>query len=335
MSIDLQRENFSIDAAQGSHVGHLLSYGLPSWNPQANQRGTERAAFIRTLCNKTVTSECYRLAYQRWSDLVNDSENIATWHGKLMGRLYIGTGNPNVVEANLSVHQTYGMPLIAGSAIKGLLHAFAQRHDVDQNSLDLVFGKSTRNNQLSEAGYVIFHDAWWVPESEKTAFTPEIITVHHQEYYKTKGETAATDFDAPNPNAQISARGTFLFSIEGTPLWVNWAKTLLIHALTLEGIGAKISSGYGLFEEDIAHNRQALSAEQRLDQEVADMTLTGVADLFGQGWNNTKKSRGNEWEILLDKVHKKFQTEIKNWAISNKKGEKKTYTKFKNHFNWE
>jgi CRISPR-associated protein Cmr6 len=79
----------------------------------------------------------------------------------------------------------------------------------------------------------------------------EIVTTHHLDYYGSEGQTPATDFDSPVPNAQIAVQGRFLFVLEGpgsTSGWLDLAAEMLTAALSIRGIGAKTRTGYGLFD---------------------------------------------------------------------------------------
>jgi len=309
MTFDLQRQGVSIEPGHGSHPGHILSCGLSKWATDPTVRGESHASFISELCNIQL-SECYLSAFNRWKLLIENSKNIAQWEGRLQTRLYIGLGNPTCVEANIAVHQTYGTPLISGSAIKGLIRAYARKHKIDQVNINIILGEESKTDQMSKAGYLVFHDAWWVPGSANTPFVPEIVTVHHSKYYESEGAEEATDFDSPNPNAQICAQGSFLFTIEGPSMWANWAKSILVHALTNEGIGGKLSSGYGLFEKPDANDaepqdviwedaflqwnpgRKQLSATSNIAKATAtasiDIEKENLAKLLGIELSNSK-----------------------------------------------
>ena len=97
-------------------------------------------------------------------------------------------------------------------------------------------------------GYLVWHDAWWIPEGNTKPFVGEVVTVHHQEYYGGRGE--ATDFDSPVPNQQLAVQGSFYFVVEGDIRWVALAIRLLRDTLQQQGIGAKRAAGYGFMAEN-------------------------------------------------------------------------------------
>src|SRR5438552_14188356 len=60
----------------------------------------------------------YRAAFDRWANaLPTDLPpiDLAT-----DGRLIVGLGSENVLETGIRLHHTYGLPLVPGSALKGL-----------------------------------------------------------------------------------------------------------------------------------------------------------------------------------------------------------------------
>ncbi len=122
---------------------------------------------------------------------------------------------------------------------------------VDSNGYtyyDNLFGRQ------DAAGCIVFHDAWWIP-TDKSPFLPDVMTVHHQDYYQadaTKGDVPPpADYDSPNPIPFITLGSDvcFFVALEGAPGWRSWAKDILCMALEKEGIGAKTAIGYGRMRE--------------------------------------------------------------------------------------
>src|SRR5205807_904220 len=105
-----------------------------------------------------------------------------------------------------------------------------------------------------EAGVIVFLDALYEPGTGhgERALHPDIITVHHQQYYQGT-ENAPADWDSPIPVLLLSATGTYLIALAAPDLpageqreqWINDTFELLGLALKHQGIGAKTSSGYG------------------------------------------------------------------------------------------
>lgn len=166
--------------------------------------------------------------------------DAATKEWAAAGRVCFGAGDEGVLEVGMRFHHTYGVPVVPGSAQKGLVRRIAAR--LIPEHADLLLGKP------GETGYsaaVTFHDALWIPSSGGP-FAIDTITVHHREYYKGKG--SANDWDSPSPISLLSATGAFLFAVEGTKSARELALRLLATALRDDGIGARTLKGYGRFK---------------------------------------------------------------------------------------
>lgn len=228
------------------HCGLLLAKGLASF-PEGDKAGETKAGHIRAIADLPV-SDFYQLAFARWERATADAQRFAAFRLALAGRLYIGVVRDNALETGVTVSHTYGMPLLPGSAVKGLCRASAGRWLDNVEACRWLFGNDPGEEEgTAEVGGLIFHDAWWVPEPGQKPFVREIITVHHPDYYGSEGRDRATDFDSPVPSPQIAVRGSFHFVIEGQPLWTRLARRLLEEGLRQHGVGSKRSSGYGRF----------------------------------------------------------------------------------------
>lgn len=254
MTVQLLREDLRplVEAARrgGSpHPGLLLSRGLAEWPGDGEGGGKQKRELIDVLAKQTPSS-LYIAALKRWRQVTNDRQRFASFEATLAGRLYIGVTRDNALEAGVTTSHSYGMPVIPGSAVKGLARATAERMKLPSEALRWMFGHDTEDDANAEAGGLIFHDAWWVGKVSDKPFVPEVVTPHHPGYYGEKGEKPATDFDSPIPAAQIAVTGRFRFVIEGPPQWAQLACDLLQTGLKETGIGGKRSSGYGFFHID-------------------------------------------------------------------------------------
>lgn len=204
--------------------------------------------------------EMYAAAYKRWVAMLDGwGAEIARGRFKVSDRLVVGLGNESVRESGVTLHHTYGMPYIPGSALKGLARRYASAAlkaeaaeaadpdaaaDVARQQLEALVG-STGN-----AAYVTFFDAWYVP---KTApgdhpLQPDVITVHHPAYYGSRGTKGygPWDFDDPTPIPFVREAGTYLVAVRGpSPDWAEFALATLEHALAERGVGAKTAGSYG------------------------------------------------------------------------------------------
>ena len=191
-------------------------------------------------------------AYQQQGCIVQRSE------AEVSGSMIIGTGNESVLEAAISLHHTYGVPYIPGSALKGLAANFA-RHFCgddwreDQENYKITFGLT------DESGCVIFFDALYIPTSDPAAkpLRADVLTVHHEKYYQgsARHPVAPTDYDDPNPVPFLSARGKYLIALaapsDGGQAWLDEVFAILRLALSEIKVGGKTSSGYGRIEPEL------------------------------------------------------------------------------------
>jgi CRISPR-associated protein Cmr6 len=239
--------------------GLLLRRGMHAWSQ--NNAGKDKAMLIDRVAT-VVPDAAYGWAYDRWRRITTDADateatkRFVSTEMSLLGRLYIGLTRDNALESGISVNHAWGMPMIPGSALKGISRQIVKHTTLDgqTDAITHLFGSD--DDAAPECGAVVFHDAWWIPDADAKPFVAEVVTTHHTGYYK-QGMEHATDFDSPIPAPQIAAQGRFRFVVEGDPAWCRLAMALLKHALTRHGVGGKTTSGYGLFEERATDARKA------------------------------------------------------------------------------
>jgi CRISPR-associated protein Cmr6 len=242
----------------GEHAGLLLSCYLQSTGDQSKGKAAllkESVAALRQARTRTL----YKFAYDRWvRETPGSSAELA-----VDGRLILGLGGESVLETGLTLHHTYGTPVIPGSALKGLSSHYCQAVWGPQNA---GFNKGGEYYKLffgatEDSGHMVFHDAWIKPESliddPKLGLLPDVMTPHHGDYYMADAddnERAPTDFDSPVPVQFLSVGGRFCFvvtcDVEGPDgeAWAGLALRLLTEALRDWGVGGKTSSAYGRME---------------------------------------------------------------------------------------
>lgn len=204
----------------------------------------------------------YQDFYARWR---------ATLHGlgaicKLahaQGRIAIGIGNESVQDTAISLHRTYGVPYLPGSALKGLAAGFAAKRlgpewKRGSKAYLTLFGDT------DQAGYITFFDAYPEPpkSEEDQLLHPDIMAIHHFNYYQGQENAAPADWDDPTLVPFPTATGSYLVALAApdAPDWVETAFQILGMALEEMGIGAKTSSGYGRMQFESA-GRPSTQAE--------------------------------------------------------------------------
>lgn len=199
-------------------------------------------------------AQLYHCAYKRFLCLLDpDCEYYRIF--QTQGRIIVGLGAKNALETGISLHHTFGVPFIPGSALKGLAY-----HYCDQvwGGKEDGFKKEGRNHKIifgtsEDSGHIRFLDAWITPDTQRNSIRPDVMTPHHGDYYK--GKSAPTDFDDPNPVTFLSVSGKFLVPVscdipgDKGKKWAELSLALISNALRDWGIGGKTSSGYGRLVE--------------------------------------------------------------------------------------
>jgi len=216
------------------------------FHDNSDQDQEAKQAFVQEIVNKIDFDDSYKAFFTRWKKSL-EQFSAQTREAHTLGRLVVNLGADSVLETNIALHQTYGVPFIPGSALKGLTSHFIQQNRDDQDPWQkggeahkIMFGDT------DNAGYVTFFDALYVPNSNSKgkALWKDVITVHHAEYYKS-GLQPPADWDSTIIIPFITTSGGFLIALAGPETWVEKAFDILGKALEDEGVGAKTSSGYG------------------------------------------------------------------------------------------
>lgn len=259
------------------NAGLLIQRGLRVWD-STDKAKADKKDLIEVITN-IKPSDLYQLAFDRWLLQTQQKENFAVVPATVDGRLMTGLALGGTLETGVMTQHSYGMPMLAGSSVKGAVRAYAEslfsKKDADAKVildekgktqiddamkpiLETLFG-ADEDAEQANAGYLVWHDAWFIPAltkegkystaEEAKPFVGEIVTVHHQKYYGDKtGTIEALDMESPVPNQQLAVQGSFYFVIEGVnQQWLAFAKQLLENMLTEFGMGAKGTSGYGYF----------------------------------------------------------------------------------------
>lgn len=232
----------------------------------------EREAFWKLVADYSI-SDVYKLAYERWEKLMGKPNTIGM---TVTDRLIVGLGAESVLETSITMNRVYGVPMIPGSALKGLARKYyMEMADVVENKISVDQNCKILFGDQDSAGYITFLDAWYIPNDDKP-LRVDVITPHHQKYYTSKGQDSLpTDFDDPNPVSFISAVGKYLLAVKGSDKdWNNVAIDILKHALADYGVGGKTSSGYGRLTLDGTFKTSPLnSANKQMTHSPLDLAV--------------------------------------------------------------
>lgn len=221
-----------------------------------------KTALISEISNTARMPVGYRRAYEIRNHLYLEGELEASLSRvfQCLGRMVVGMGQGGVLENGITLEHTWGVPLIPGSALKGVAAAAAhklleddswRKDDPAAESAITLFGS------VENAGCVQFHDAWWVPpdgdeEHISLPLHQDVITAHNKSYYQNKTSDIAppNGTESPIPISFLSATGSYLVIVTGSKLaaeygWLEAAMRLLELGLELLGVGAKTNAGYG------------------------------------------------------------------------------------------
>ncbi|MCS6900516.1 MAG: hypothetical protein RMJ98_12875, partial [Myxococcales bacterium] len=99
----------------------------------------------------------------------------------LAGRAVLGIGAASVRETNLSLLRPWGVPYLAGSAFKGLASHAVHAAGTDwarpaQPGEEAGILQRALFGDVTSAGAVVFHDAWWIPLDDRPPVELDTMT---------------------------------------------------------------------------------------------------------------------------------------------------------------
>lgn len=260
MSVSALRESVSgiIGEQRAYNPGLALLRYHPAIDESGQYREREKAiAWLSDSRRLDAALDLYKLGYRKWADaLKGDSAWTVSEEIGARDRLFIGLGGASVLEFGVSLHPVYGLPMIPGSALKGVCARYADEvwgsaeEGADWRKSGelhrILFGNPDDGKISASAGAIDFLDAWWTPGGAGP-FVAEIINPHHPDYYVGDKPKPPADWDSPIPVKMLAVAGAFLFAVRGPAYWNDLAMTLLKEALAWDGIGGKTRAGYGRF----------------------------------------------------------------------------------------
>ena len=232
-----------IDSTAPEHAGLWFDRYLSSLSPEDTDSKRNLVSKTTDICPNGPPH--YANAFNLWKISLQEL-GASMREAKVETRMVVGLGGESLIETSVTLHRTYGVPYIPGSALKGLAARWARTKLAESGWAKKGEGYLTLFGDTTSAGYVTFHDALYIPDSafERKVLWPDVITVHHAEYYGS-GRNAPTDWDSPTPVPFLTATGKYLIALSGPDEWVQIAFQILAEALKSEGVGGKTSRGYG------------------------------------------------------------------------------------------
>ncbi len=276
----------------------------------------------------------------------------APWH------FATGLGNPHPVENGSLWHPTLGTPFIPGPAVKGIVRTWVEVwmdfaiEDERAATLHRWFGSENKNPKVPhthepEAGCFIFFDA--LPLTPVT-MKADVMTPHMGKWYAEGGgitsiasqpDLVPADWHDPVPVPFLVAdKPSFQFCIaprRGSAIGeLGGVAAALKRALEWLGAGAKTAVGYGRFGPDPSENARLeserqnfalsqLSEEERIREQVKNLTEKKLAECLGRNKNKTMVQMGNDWAFFLATVQELRGKLIRSWKNSGSENEKKAY----------
>jgi CRISPR-associated protein Cmr6 len=142
---------------------------------------------------------------------------------KQQWRLTSGLGIVHPLEAGFSLDHVLGVPVLPGSALKGLARAWACEDGMDTDLIDLLFGPAPAedgvesNDDGGACGLVTVFDGRW---REWGFLEVDIVNPHYGEYYLGLGNVPfPAEWMAPVPSFFLTSaagnRWTFALALSG------------------------------------------------------------------------------------------------------------------------
>ena len=244
----------------------------------------------------------------------------------VVARLAAGLGGESVIENGMTLHHTYGVPVIPGSSLKGTARAYAAANlegpwgvSADDagnkkhgDAFRTLFGgqmipPGKEEREKARVGIAVFYDALPVPDT--FGVHNEVMTVHHKEYYQS-GEQPPADWDSPTPIPFSSVHGRFLIALHApdAPEWAASGMGILQMALAEFGVGGKTSSGFGrleLIEPTLSAEERAISEFLQQLSDLPNNRVVTELNRFVTRWRSQeipKEAKQSVAEAILDKV---------------------------------
>lgn len=235
------------------------------WNFDEEQKAALFKAVAKHFQHHQELPELIKANYLRWHHVVRSFPYSQHFSAAPEWRMVIGLGQASILETSMTLDRITGIPIIPGSALKGLAASYAMLCDLSLSiAEDSDIRSEAEKNETfkaifgtqDKAGRVIFFDA--VP-IEAPNLEPDIMNNHYPEYYSDKnGNVAPTPYQNPVPVyfLTLGKKSKFAFAVASrnncidTRELVEQARSWLQAGLSELGVGAKTAAGYGYLIAD-------------------------------------------------------------------------------------
>lgn len=261
---------------------------------------------FQEVADAKIIGPAYRLCFDNWKKALTEIGALVVKADASKTRLAVGLGNESALETSIAFNYTHGVPVIPGSALKGLAASFARKEldgwESDGEAYQQLFGFSSQDSS-QQSGCVVFYDAW--PDPDNGAMLhQDVINVHHKNYYQAEAdvvESPPADWDDPVPIAFLTSSGKYWVAVSSeSDEWSKAALDILRMALDEYGVGGKTSRGYGRMKLELP---QAAAKAPQADLESLIVALTKLR-LDKASFNSVHVSK---WDKLPDgDVKKQF-----------------------------
>jgi CRISPR/Cas system CMR subunit Cmr6 (Cas7 group RAMP superfamily) len=170
------------------------------------------------------------------------------------GPFAIGLGAMHPTENGFAFDRNLGVPYIPGSALKGMCREMAEVDGLSPQLIETLFGPGDEA-EVSHQGAVTFLPAYPRAPSAGGLIQADVLNPHSREYYDEVNENGRSR-NGPSP-VESPVPVYFLTVPEGRAFVFRWyaadertareAGAILERGLAILGVGAKTSSGYGVF----------------------------------------------------------------------------------------
>lgn len=197
------------------HLGLAYDAWAPVGDDGKVPDGT-RAGWLSELASIPVPSD-YSRSFERWRKSFSASGD-RTFELALASRLLVGHGNSSAVDVGLTVHHTWGVPVILGSALKGLVAHFVDASygpddperppwelEGDERARAAYQGVTRRGRRIGRGPGAVYRGLFGAPEAEEDEAMRErgfeagasagLVTFHDALYVPT-GKTDDRPFAA-------------------------------------------------------------------------------------------------------------------------------------------